>query len=818
MAREVETILQSTRDRLRELGEALENLVQSYPDVFEAPEIAAQLESFRQAHREATDRLDKPTLAIATLGTTSSGKSTIVNALIGRRIAPMEAGEMSGGVLTLRHADERKLAVEATEGAGWETGEWTDLSDEAIYDRIRNSVMFPYHEIRGKQKECIAPEVIAYGPLLAVSNPNLIGLPPGVGVELIDLPGLKSVQDGANLKVIQARVHKAFSLVALDYMQVDDEHRKLLLEELKQVVKYLQGRTDSMIFILNRVDQRGAEDIPIEERIGKLKTEIQEVLSLKEPPDIIPFNARLLYNAQCAWGAGKFDSDSGVEQEKRLKLLQAMIEDCSKSIRQHTQDDREVRDWFRKVEDRVCAKKPVSDKAMRQILRYALKWSGGARLWKRLRERVRESFPELILLPALLNVFKSYDALAAAIDSVAAIRKISIKEEVEAEQEKIRNSREQLRNKSETLLKKRNSEVKNIIEALKADRGAAGSRIAQEAQEKKRQGWQKIIDAIDAIEEDVLSNIIIPVRTTLKEETGAFALEDKLKDFIPATLAKDIASAYDEIRGKLDGFTEESGCLTKRVRDDDADEKQKLENAERAVRQLYKAMRDALPSRAEFTLQGQAKQIQEALQGLGEEAAQELCELVRQELPSFKLDEAVIAYFKKKLFQELPALPEKLFELSDNIKVQQSTEQKVVGKKAVTETYTEKFFFFFKKTKTRTKYENVYEDVHYQELTLPNADTMAEDWFLVFKEKEENLWEILCWWIVDYLKWVKKEFKNSVDFALKLAEDTLQDQLRIIEQTSKSEIARWGEVEERKALVTIARQHLQNESLTKKVS
>ena len=38
---------------------------------------------------------------IATIGTTSSGKSTIVNALIGRRIAPIEAGEMSGGVLTL---------------------------------------------------------------------------------------------------------------------------------------------------------------------------------------------------------------------------------------------------------------------------------------------------------------------------------------------------------------------------------------------------------------------------------------------------------------------------------------------------------------------------------------------------------------------------------------------------------------------------------------------------------------------------------------------------------------------------------------------
>lgn len=253
MTTDTEIILPNARNQLNELGEAVENLATTYPDVFDDTSIGSRLKSFRICHREAVDRLQAPSLSIAMIGTTSSGKSTIVNALIGRKIAPIEAGEMSGGVLTLRHAHERKLIVEETEGSAWETGVWSDLGDEALYEKIRDGVMRPYHDTREK-RDCMAPRVTAYIPLLPASDENLLGLPQGVGVEFIDLPGLKSIQDRDNIKVIQEKVHKAFSVVALDYLQVDDKHRKRLLEELKKVVEYLQGRTDSMIFILNRVE------------------------------------------------------------------------------------------------------------------------------------------------------------------------------------------------------------------------------------------------------------------------------------------------------------------------------------------------------------------------------------------------------------------------------------------------------------------------------------------------------------------------------------------------------------------------------------
>lgn len=339
----IESKLNNTRNLLQELGNSVSTLVNSSPDVFRDSEIQTCLHEFLTVYEEAVQRLENPSFRIATLGTTSSGKSTI-NALIGRKIAPIEAGEMSGGVLTLKHSQEQKLMIAETENAAWDTGEWMGLSDEDLYQRIR-TVIHSYHDAR-KKREYVAPQVMAHVPLLPACDASLLGLPKGIGVELIDLPGLKSVQDRTNLATIQKQVNKAFSLVALDYMQVDDDHRKRLLEELKKVVEYLQGRTDSMIFILNRVDQRGADDLPLPVRIDELREEIKEVLSLSELPDVLPFNARLLYYAQCAWGSGAFNEPSLMNQEIRLKLLKAMFQDCAGVIRLNTKENRDLKIGF----------------------------------------------------------------------------------------------------------------------------------------------------------------------------------------------------------------------------------------------------------------------------------------------------------------------------------------------------------------------------------------------------------------------------------------------------------------------------------------
>lgn len=870
MAIEVEATLRDTRNRLQELGEAVETLVASYPDVFDDPEIASQLEGFRQARQDAANRLDAPSLCLATIGTTSSGKSTIVNALIGRKVAPIEAGEMSGGVLTLQHSDEQKLVVEATEGAVWETGDWSGLNDEELYNRIRG-VMILYHEIRRKQKNCMAPEVTAFCPLLPVCDRNLLGLPPSVGVEFIDLPGLKSVQDRANLAVIQKRVHKAFSLVALDYMQVDDEHRKRLLEELKRVVQYLQGRTDSMIFILNRVDQRGADDIPISERINKLQAEIQEVLSLKEPPEIIPFNARLLYYAQCAWGTDAFSEASAINEpnfswevlnplnninalpnlivnyanliktntEKikfwdgslkgdfttqndvvktqvdpstRLKLLDAMFQDCAGAIRQHMSDNRELRRWFHGIEEQVADGKTISDATMQQILHYAREWSGGNALWSRLRTRVQESFPELVILPALVDVFDEYDALSKAINTLVKIHKIERKEEVKLERKRLSESRQRLHEEVEEIHKNFCAGIKKKIELLKKNTTESRSLVAQRAQAEGLQGFQLLIDAIDEVEGDLTQVLIAPVRDALKNNQGVYDLEEKLREVVTPALAHDIARAYDICSRKLDSFTHTSGNLVKRVRKEAQKEVRDLENAERAVRKLYQAMREALSARSEFTLQAQVKKLENTLQGLVEKEVNALFDLCVRELPSFKLGEAIITDFKKKVSRSLPSLPENLFELPTPINQRHVQQEEVVGKKKETEYYTTGTCFKSEHSKEVTR--DVKGIIEYHELSLPDADTMARQWGQGIAKAKQGLWDVLCAWITNRLDLTSSVFDQSVDDLSDLADRALQEQLGIIKQNLAQEMQCWSEIEARKALVTALRQKLEEESRT----
>lgn len=76
----IHTKLENTRQTLQALGNAVYNLVTSSSDIFDDPAIQSRLEDFLTAHKEATQRLLNPRLIMATIGTTSSGKSTCVNA------------------------------------------------------------------------------------------------------------------------------------------------------------------------------------------------------------------------------------------------------------------------------------------------------------------------------------------------------------------------------------------------------------------------------------------------------------------------------------------------------------------------------------------------------------------------------------------------------------------------------------------------------------------------------------------------------------------------------------------------------------------
>lgn len=787
MTRSVAERLEGARVRLEELGRLTAELASAHPNVFEESELRESLATFNTALREARERLANPALSIATIGTTSSGKSTIVNALVGRRIAPIEAGEMSGGVLTLRHAQGRRLTVDAAEGAPWEAGTWTGISDAEAYSRVRDGVMRPYHDAR-KSRACLAPQVLAEGPLLPSLDPGLLGLPPDLAVEFIDLPGLKSVQDRANLAVIQTRVHKAFSLVALDYFQTDEEHRKKLLEELTRVVKYLQGRPDSMLFVLNRVDGRGHDDEPIEVRVGALKREIKEVLQLQSEPDVLPFEARLLYRAQCAWGAAD-SSTPATSREVQLEQLRALFEECASSLKRRKNEHPELRAWLRDVEDKVDAGEAPSNADLRKLLELAREWSGGMELWRRLRARIEESFSELVILPSLVEVLDTHRSLSDALKAVSKIRKIDSHEQLSRERDRLDLVQQRLHEEVGATRERFRGRLNAAAEGLKSGDQAVRHRLTKDL----GAGFEGLLGAVNEVTGDLTKSLIAPVRDALKANRGVYDLEEQLRNVLAPSTARDLAHAYDLFSRRIPSLSRSKGAFTLRVRDNDTSAVERVRETERDARRLYQNMREAMSGRAEFTLQGQAESIRGALTGLLEQQADAITSACLSELPDLALEQAIESARRARSRDALLGLPQQFFTLPTAVEQRRHEQREVVGQTQETETYTTGTCFKDKKTRTVTK--DVTGTVAYQDLELPDEDGMARQWSEGVKAGEASLWETLRNWMVDALAESSVAFSTSIESVLRLADRALEQQQRLAADEYEVVATRWKRID-----------------------
>jgi GTPase SAR1 family protein len=779
--------LEGARVRLEELGRLTAELASAHPNVFEESELRESLAAFNTALREARERLANPALSIATIGTTSSGKSTIVNALVGRRIAPIEAGEMSGGVLTLRHANGRRLTVDAAEGAPWEAGTWTNISDAEAYSRVRDGVMRPYHDAR-RSRACLAPQVLAEGPLLPSVDPGLLGLPPDLAVEFIDLPGLKSVQDRANLAVIQTRVHKAFSLVALDYFQTDEEHRKKLLEELTRVVKYLQGRPDSMLFVLNRVDGRGHDDEPIEVRVGALKREIKEVLQLQSEPDVLPFEARLLYRAQCAWGAADSCAPA-TSREVQLEQLRALFEECASSLKRRKNEHPELRAWLRDVEDKVDSGEAPSNADLRKLLELAREWSGGMELWRRLRARIEESFSELVILPSLVEVLDTHRSLSDALKAVSKIRKIDSHEQLSRERDRLDLVQQRLHEEVGATRERFRSRLTAAAEGLKSGDQAVRHRLTKDL----GAGFEGLLGAVNEVTGDLTKSLIAPVRDALKANRGVYDLEEQLRNVLSPSTARDLAHAYDLFSRRIPSLSRSNGAFTLRVRDDDASAVDRVRETERDARRLYQHMREAMSGRAEFTLQGQAESVRGALTGLLEQQADAIASACLSELPDLALEQAIESARRARSRDALLGLPQQFFTLPTAVERRRHEQREVVGKREETETYTTGTCFKDKKTRTVTK--DVTRTVAYQDLELPDEDGMARQWSEGVRAGEASLWETLRNWMVDALAESSVAFSTSIESVLRLADRALEQQQRLAADEYEAVATRWKRID-----------------------
>lgn len=252
------------------------------PDSYQS-EIERLSEDLDQSTETLIHKLRNPVLTIATTGTTSSGKSTLVNMLCEANVMPAAVGEMSAGAVTITHSDEKLLIVHQTSGAKWQCGEWKNITDDEIRSYLSNAMEL-YHEHK-QDSNIESPRFDLYYPLKRLREQVLFGLqlPEGTEIKLLDLPGLAHVGDKNNSEVIN-ECRNALCIVTYNSAETDENKKNILLSQVVERVKELRGSPARMLFVLNKIDSfRHDEDWARSEQKFSEKTtkSIKEILESK---------------------------------------------------------------------------------------------------------------------------------------------------------------------------------------------------------------------------------------------------------------------------------------------------------------------------------------------------------------------------------------------------------------------------------------------------------------------------------------------------------------------------------------------------------
>lgn len=384
---------------------------------------------FLKESDETLSRLKNPMITIATVGTTSSGKSTILNGFTGRDIAPCNIDEMSAGILTFTPSEtENKLIVKESPEGYWFGKTYQNMSDDNMRTEIER--IFDIYKSKKTNRVCSAPQIEVVGKFLWNINKDIFDLPENIQFRFIDLPGLRREKgDRKNLKVIQdvLKEVKPLCVLAMDYSQLaTPEALESLLSELTETIKNLGGSTESIIFILNKVDlYNKGQATTLEDDIEKFRKRVIAKLSTELPKynfdniEIIPYIGILQNNAQIAIGLQHHRKCDKLEYNP--DVLSLLSTNCSKVFQN---SEKSIRRFFNSIIDDLAEKEPIRNDDLKQLLDYAYEISYANQFIEELKHRIKESFYEIVIYPATYKLQNKFNLLCAYLKNFLSVNRL----------------------------------------------------------------------------------------------------------------------------------------------------------------------------------------------------------------------------------------------------------------------------------------------------------------------------------------------------------------------------------------------------------
>lgn len=465
----VEAILE---DSLRRCQDFRDELLETVEGVFDtigsdtcrrlAPGIDEDVDRLEDAVDQLEEATDNPEVVIAVTGTTSAGKSTLANLLIGARLLPKAVQEMSAGVVRIQHTESSpELVVKETGGATWTTGTWKTPSEEEVRERLR-SVMEEYRRSTGRTASADSssaserpapPEFIVRWPTRMGSRCAEFGIPEGADLTIVDLPGLKHINDDLTGGLVREQTREALSVVAYNAVETDPEKQESLLQEVVDQVKALGGSPARMLFVLNRIDAYLKDPDPeasekqfTDHVTAQIRSEIQKELpehtEEAEAIEPIPLSSEPALYALLARSADEKPTDllQRIDREYRLLLPDELMELPRRSSEWSEAQTR----WF-------------IDETLRQSRFEGFK--------ERLAGHVSDNLPHIILPGLLDDIYKAGRNLLQTLDAILNSYEKTKDEELEEAYEHLNELHQNLKATKDEAL----STLAPLREALESD-------------------------------------------------------------------------------------------------------------------------------------------------------------------------------------------------------------------------------------------------------------------------------------------------------------------------------------------------------------
>ena len=239
-------------------------------------------------HRDTTRRVDHNVVRVLVLGEIKQGKSSIINALLGRDALPMGVTPTTGATVIVR--------------SGEPAGTWALNDDGSTGDALDRDTFVA--RAKGSRTGEDAPTE----RLLLQVDPGV--LPPGL--ELLDTPGINDIANW-RATISRGELPSADALIlVLDATQLLNRAELAFLRDALAAVGGLRDSGARLLLAINRIDLVAADDRPLLRKY--LDRELAALAGAIDPRDVFETEARGALREPEA-------DRHGIHEVKRLRAL-----------------------------------------------------------------------------------------------------------------------------------------------------------------------------------------------------------------------------------------------------------------------------------------------------------------------------------------------------------------------------------------------------------------------------------------------------------------------------------------------------------------